>query len=70
MAVALTANFGSVQRWKDEFAPMGCAQSDGSGWVLLTFRRRPRRARRGVCRCVHEQHPLGRRASTLPARRS
>lgn len=37
MAVALAANFGSVQRWKDEFTAMGRAQSGGSGWVLLSF---------------------------------
>lgn len=37
MAVALAANFGSVQRWKEEFAAIGRAQSGGAGWVLLTF---------------------------------
>lgn len=37
MTVALTANFGSVQRWKEEFVAMGRAQSGGSGWVLLSF---------------------------------
>jgi len=37
MAVALTANFGSVDRWKEEFIAMGQALSGGSGWVLLTF---------------------------------
>lgn len=37
MAVALSANFGSVDRWKEEFIAMGQALSGGSGWVLLTF---------------------------------
>ena len=37
MAVALAANFGGVQRWKDEFVAMARALSGGSGWVLLTF---------------------------------
>lgn len=37
MAVAITANFGSVQRWREEFIAMGRALSDGSGWVLLCF---------------------------------
>lgn len=40
MAVALTANFGSVQRWRDEFIAMGRALSGGSGWVLLSFQPR------------------------------
>ncbi len=37
MAVALAANFGSVERWKAEFSAMARALSGGSGWVLLTF---------------------------------
>ncbi len=36
MAVALTASFGSVQRWRDEFVAMGKALGGGSGWVLLS----------------------------------
>jgi Fe-Mn family superoxide dismutase len=37
MALALDANFGSVDRWRSEFVAMGKALSGGSGWVLLTF---------------------------------
>lgn len=37
MAVAIAANFGSIERWKEEFIAMGQALSGGSGWVLLTF---------------------------------
>jgi len=37
MALALTANFGSFERWRDEFAAMGKALGGGSGWVLLVF---------------------------------
>lgn len=37
MALALAANFGSVERWRDEFVAMGKALGGGSGWVLLTF---------------------------------
>ena len=37
MALALAANFGSVERWRDEFDAMGKALGGGSGWVLLTF---------------------------------
>jgi len=37
MALALAANFGSVERWRDEFSAMGKALGGGSGWVLLCF---------------------------------
>ena len=37
MALALEANFGSVDRWRSEFVAMGKALGGGSGWVLLTF---------------------------------
>ena len=39
-ALALTANFGSVARWREEFIAMGKALGGGSGWVLLTFQPR------------------------------
>lgn len=34
--LALSASFGSVARWRDEFVAMGKALGGGSGWVLLT----------------------------------
>ena len=37
MALALSASFGSVERWREEFMAMGKALGGGSGWVLLTF---------------------------------
>jgi Fe-Mn family superoxide dismutase len=37
MALALAANFASVERWRDEFVAMGKALAGGSGWVLLSF---------------------------------
>ena len=40
MALALTASFGSVERWREEFVAMGTAQGGGSGWVLLVFQPR------------------------------
>jgi Fe-Mn family superoxide dismutase len=40
MALALSANFGSVERWREEFVAMGKALAGGSGWVLLTFQPR------------------------------
>ena len=40
MKLALQANFGSFERWRDEFVAMGKAQGGGSGWVLLVFQPR------------------------------
>src|SRR3954471_10822646 len=40
---ALAHDFGSVDRWRAEFAAMGKAQGGGSGWVLLTWSRRDRK---------------------------
>ena len=37
MAEALARDFGSVDRWRDEFVAMGNALGGGSGWVLLTY---------------------------------
>lgn len=37
MELALAANFGSVQEWREQFVAMGKALAGGSGWVLLTF---------------------------------
>lgn len=37
MTLALTASFGSVARWREEFVAMGKALGGGSGWVALTF---------------------------------
>ncbi len=38
--LALEANFGSIERWREEFVAMGKALGGGSGWVLLTFQPR------------------------------
>jgi Fe-Mn family superoxide dismutase len=40
MQLALEANFGSVDRWRDEFVAIGRALGGGSGWVLLCFQPR------------------------------
>ena len=37
IATALERDFGSVDRWRAEFAAMGKALGGGSGWVLLTW---------------------------------
>ena len=38
--LALDANFGSVERWREEFVSMGKALAGGSGWMLLVFQPR------------------------------
>ncbi len=43
MREALARDFGSVERWRTEFAAMGKAQGGGSGWVLLTYSPRDRK---------------------------
>lgn len=40
MKLALDANFGSVERWREEFVAMGKAAGGESGWVLLCFQTR------------------------------
>ena len=37
LLAALKRDFGSFERWSDEFSAMGKAQGGGSGWVLLTY---------------------------------
>jgi Fe-Mn family superoxide dismutase len=43
LAEALTRDFGSFERWRDEFVAMGKALAGGSGWVLLVYVPRDRR---------------------------
>jgi Fe-Mn family superoxide dismutase len=43
MADALAADFGSVDRWRDEFLAMARALGGGSGWVVLVYVPRDRR---------------------------
>lgn len=37
LQVALAAQFGSVERWRNEFIALGKALAGGSGWVLLSW---------------------------------
>src|SRR5499426_1408372 len=37
LAEALARDFGSFERWRDEFAAMGNALAGGSRWVLLVY---------------------------------
>ena len=39
-ALALSASFGSVERWREEFTACAKALGGGSGWVLLVFQPR------------------------------
>src|ERR1041384_379263 len=43
MASAIARDFGSVNRWRDEFIALANALSAGSGWVLLTWLPRDKR---------------------------
>jgi Fe-Mn family superoxide dismutase len=43
LADAIARDFGSVERWRTEFAAMGKAIGGGSGWVLLTYSPRDKR---------------------------
>jgi superoxide dismutase, Fe-Mn family len=43
LATALTRDFGSVERWRNEFIAMGKALGGGSGWVLLSWSPRDKR---------------------------
>ncbi|HET9204686.1 MAG TPA: Fe-Mn family superoxide dismutase, partial [Burkholderiaceae bacterium] len=40
MRLALQANFGGFEAWRDEFIALGKALAGGSGWVLLVFQPR------------------------------
>jgi superoxide dismutase, Fe-Mn family len=40
---AITRDFGSFERWRQEFTAMGKALGGGSGWVLLSWSRRDKR---------------------------
>src|SRR5437773_11756890 len=42
-AHALTRDFGSVDRWRNEFVAMAKGLAGGSGWVLLVYVPRDRR---------------------------
>jgi Fe-Mn family superoxide dismutase len=43
MASVLAQDFGSLDRWRDEFRAMGKALAGGSGWVVLVYLPRDRR---------------------------
>jgi superoxide dismutase, Fe-Mn family len=43
MTAVLARDFGSLNRWRDEFTGMGNALAGGSGWVLLVYLPRDRR---------------------------
>src|SRR5580704_8576883 len=43
LSEALARDFGSLDRWRTEFAAMGKAEGGGSGWVVLNWDRRDKR---------------------------
>src|ERR1700722_19449816 len=43
LAEAITRDFGSLERWRAEFAAMGKAEGGGSGWVILSYSPRDKR---------------------------
>ena len=43
LADAIAHDFGSVERWRTEFAAMGKAEGGGSGWVILAYSPRDKR---------------------------
>ena len=43
LAQAIERDFGSLARWRNEFAAMGKAMGGGSGWVLLCYMPRDNR---------------------------
>jgi superoxide dismutase, Fe-Mn family len=40
---AIVRDFGSIERWRTEFAAMGKAEGGGSGWVILAYSPRDKR---------------------------
>src|SRR6201988_4771549 len=43
LADAIARDFGSMDRWRTEFAAMGKAEGGGSGWVILAYSPRDKR---------------------------
>lgn len=43
LAEAIVRDFGSIERWRTEFAAMGKAEGGGSGWVILSYSPRNKR---------------------------
>jgi Fe-Mn family superoxide dismutase len=43
LAEAIARDFGSLERWRAEFAAMGKAEGGGSGWVILSYSPRDKR---------------------------
>ncbi len=43
LANAIARDFGSFERWRNEFSAMGKAEGGGSGWVILAYSPRDNR---------------------------
>ena len=53
---ALVRDFGSLERWRDDFAAMGKALAGGSGWVVLSWSERRGRLINSWA-CDHAHNP-------------
>jgi len=63
-ALALAANFGSVERWRDEFIAKGKSMGGGSGWLLLVFQRQSQGGQRNE-RPHRDRQKLDRRSDRM-----
>jgi Fe-Mn family superoxide dismutase len=55
---ALIRDFGSVERWREEFTAMGKALGGGSGWVLLSWSRRDKKLINQWCHTLAGGQPI------------
>ena len=54
LAAAVKRDFGSLDRWRAEFAAMGKAEGGGSGWVILSYSPRDKRLVNTLGRRSHD----------------
>jgi superoxide dismutase, Fe-Mn family len=64
LAEAIARDFGSLERWRTEFAAMGKAEGGGSGWVILSYSPRDKR----LVNQWAAHHDTGRRPAGAGAR--
>ena len=68
LARALTSDFGSVDRWRDEFVAMANGLAGRSGWVLLVYVPRDRRLIKSSLICRESRWKMSRRCWTRASR--
>ncbi len=57
LAEAIARDFGSLERWRSEFAAMGKAEGGGSGWVILSYSPRDKRLLGQRCEALRSVQP-------------